>query len=566
MIIRNLFALVFLFLWGISLYSQRVCDVAITEIMADPTPQVGLPEAEYIEIYNRSNHSVSLTDWHLIVGTHEMLLPKAEIAAYQYAIICAEDNISLFEPFGTAIGVEQQWAALVNTGGVLALTDRNDELVYAVKYSDKMYNSSSKSKGGWSLEMIDCSNPYRGDDNWTASISSLGGTPASKNSVATNLSNTLFRGIVTAYIDKEQTINLVFSEAAFGLTADNILINGIQPISVTLGDILRCSYKIKMPFSLLPHENYTIHLSPNVTNFVGNSAERHSITIALPQKVERGDILFNELLFDPYEGETTFIEFYNNSDKAIDISQLKLASITSSGNITAAKSIYDKPYILLPQTYLAITTSTQSLIDHYRTIEQENILQTVSFPSISKQQGSLRLLDNKDNLIDAISYSYKMHYTLLSETTGISLEKSNPAGSSDNLSLWHSALSSVGYATPGVVNSVCNNPISSVENSISFSSENLSPNGDGKDDMLKIAITNSSIDNMVSISVYSEIGRKIKTIVENATVGYNSTFYWDCTNNNGARVRNGAYIVFIDSFSGNGNMQQIKKVCIVMAN
>ncbi|MBP5708871.1 MAG: lamin tail domain-containing protein, partial [Bacteroidales bacterium] len=44
----------------------NVGDVVITEIMADPTPVVGLPEVEYIEILNRTDEDIYLDGWTII--------------------------------------------------------------------------------------------------------------------------------------------------------------------------------------------------------------------------------------------------------------------------------------------------------------------------------------------------------------------------------------------------------------------------------------------------------------------------------------------------------------------
>jgi hypothetical protein len=38
-------------------------DVIITEIFADPTPRVNLPEAEFVELYNRSENPVDIAGW-----------------------------------------------------------------------------------------------------------------------------------------------------------------------------------------------------------------------------------------------------------------------------------------------------------------------------------------------------------------------------------------------------------------------------------------------------------------------------------------------------------------------
>src|SRR5690606_25258437 len=44
-------------------------DVIVTEIFADPSPVVGLPAVEFVELYNRSDKTLKLSGWTLSDGS-----------------------------------------------------------------------------------------------------------------------------------------------------------------------------------------------------------------------------------------------------------------------------------------------------------------------------------------------------------------------------------------------------------------------------------------------------------------------------------------------------------------
>ena len=50
---------------------------------------------------------------------------------------------------------------------------------------------------------------------------------------------------------------------------------------------------------------------------------------------EPGDILFNELLFNPLPGDPDYIEFYNSSGKVIDASRLQIVSVNDDTGDTS---------------------------------------------------------------------------------------------------------------------------------------------------------------------------------------------------------------------------------------
>ncbi|HET6992643.1 MAG TPA: lamin tail domain-containing protein, partial [Bacteroidia bacterium] len=150
-------------------------DVIINEIFADPSPQVGLPNAEFVEIYNRSSGNFDLNGWAFTDGTSTGALPAHVLAAGNYLILCANADTALFSPFGPTLGISS-WPSLNNAGDNLKILDAGSSVIDSVDYDISWYQNVVKQNGGWSLELI---NPNSGigcapAGNWIASVNAAG--------------------------------------------------------------------------------------------------------------------------------------------------------------------------------------------------------------------------------------------------------------------------------------------------------------------------------------------------------------------------------------------------------
>ena len=54
-----------------------------------------------------------------------------------------------------------------------------------------------------------------------------------------------------------------------------------------------------------------MEVTGDITDFEGNTVDRKDFSFGLPEKAGNGDILFNELLFNPWPGDPDYIELYN---------------------------------------------------------------------------------------------------------------------------------------------------------------------------------------------------------------------------------------------------------------
>ena len=202
-----------------SFYIPQRYDVVINEILADPTPIVALPNAEFIEIKNTGSKSINLQGWKLSsLSTTTSAFPSYVLPPDSFLLITSTTNAPLFAGYGRVLGITS-FPSLDNTGTTLSLTSKEGITIHSVTYNVSWYQNAVKSDGGWTLEMIDTKNPCSGASNWKASVDPRGGTPAAKNSIDGNNKDQTPPALLRAAASDNLTLLLTFDEPLDSLKA-----------------------------------------------------------------------------------------------------------------------------------------------------------------------------------------------------------------------------------------------------------------------------------------------------------------------------------------------------------
>jgi len=163
---------------------------------------------------------------------------------------------------------------------------------------------------------------------------------------------------------------------------------------------------------------------------------------------------------------------------------------------------------------------------------------------------------------DSVTYNPDMHFSLLNDEDGVSLERldfNRPAHDNTN---WHSAAESVGFATPGYQNSQSKAADTSSPN-VTVNPEVFSPDNDGIEDVVDINYSFDAGGFVGTILIYDAKGRLIKTVIQNELLGTAGTFSWDGTLENGEKGRLGIYVIYFEAFGLLGEIKQFKLSCVL---
>lgn len=536
--------------------AQGYNAVIITEIMADPTPVVGLPDAEYLEIFNRSPHPISLKGWRLGIA----LLPDSVLAAGGYAILCVRSKVPSLTPFGRVFGLST--FSLANAGATLVLRDAKGQLIHSVAYKDTWW-ASNRREGGYALEMIDATNPCGEAENWRASSAPAGGTPGRPNAVAAPNPDRMAPVAERVEVVSENLLTVFFNERLDSLASIQSGLFEVKGRTVRKSSIESPSFgsvSLLLDASLVGGQRYELTVQ-NATDCAGNRSKETKFQVGVPVKADSGDVILNEILFDPRTGGVEFVEVHNRTQNYISLKNWSLGTV-KVGQPGSFKVISPTDLLLAPNGFMALSSNSKILSEQYPTERERTLVTVPSMPTFVNEAGGVALRDAAEKLVDVFEYRESDHASLLTDTKGVSLERIYPEKLGNDPQNWQSAASVAGYATPGYANS--QGSAGPVDDGFVVEPEAFTPNGDGADDFATIRYTLSSAGRVASIRIFDIQGRLVRNLVHNQTVGTNGEIRWEGTDDRGETVRMGYYLVLIDSFDSAGNMQQYKKRVVVV--
>jgi hypothetical protein len=545
-------------------------DVVITEIMADPSPVVGLPNSEFIELKNISVYPINLSNWRIgdgtgvaIIGSNFILQPDSQV------IICANAASALFTAMGTTIGLSN-FPSLDNEGEIIFLRSKEGVLIHAVAYNKGWYQSAVKSEGGWSLEMQDTHLACMGGDNWSASIDPKGGTPGRKNSIDGLNKDDQPPVLRYAYAIDSITMIAIFNEPLDSMKAANA---SYYSINEGIGRSFQASPigplfdKVQLRFFTGIQKNKVYQLEAlNVSDCAGNSIGAFNKTktgwASIPDSM---DMVINEILFNPSPDLGDYVELYNRSNKIIDLRDCYITNRNSNGTVGQIRQLSSSTRLLFPGDYIVVTEDADIIQRHYLAKNPDAFAVISTMPSYPDDKGTVLLFNFKGRILDELNYDERWHFKLLNNTEGVSLERIDYNNTTQNSGNWHSAAANVNYGTPTYQNSQFNTG-DQLTGAVSVSPPIFSPDNDGRDDVATLNYGFAEQGYVCNAIIFDANGRLVKNLVRNAVCGIKGYFRWDGLDEKNQPLPIGIYIVFIEVFNLKGKTKKFKQAITLARN
>ena len=357
------------------------------------------------------------------------------------------------------------------------------------------------------------------------------------------------------------TVDLLFSEpvetASSTLTANYSINNNIgAPVSATRNSSNQALVHLTFNSAFSNGASHTLSVK-EIKDVAGNTLTNATVPFSY-YKPEKGDVVVNEILFNPKTGGEDYVELYNRSTKLVDISTLRLANRNSSGAVASMRTLSDTARYLPPGGYIVFTKDAALLGQAYFVQDPAAVQPVAALPSYPNEKGTVVVTDTSGLIIDEVAYTEDWHFALMANKEGVALERLNPHNPSADKNNWHSAASSAGYGTPGYKNSQA--PVATEDDiSIDITPKVFSPDGDGLDDRATITYSTTENGYMANLTLFDAAGRPVRYLVRNALLGTHGQWTWDGLGERGERLPTGTYILHAELFTLKGKKTAFKK-------
>ena len=528
-------------------------DVVITEFICDPSPSVGLPEVEYIELYNRSSKYFDLNNWSISDASTTTSLPSYFLAPGEYVLITNNGDAA---QFFVSNFIEISLPSLNNSDDAIVLKDDASNVIDSIYYTTAWYNNSSKADGGWAIERKHLDAPCSDASNWSAAINLIGGTPAEQNSNWTDQDDAVPPYVTTFDVVSNAEVVLTFNEIIDTTVVANVT---VTPAVNTLDwEFTSLNTLAVYPSTLTTSVIYDILVS-NIQDCWGNILGGMNVFLGLPDSVVEGDIILNEIMFNPLTGGSDYVEIYNKSDKILDLQDLQLANWSDS--IANIKPISTVQRLILPQTYVLITEDTLDIQNDFSIYGIGTLFESNDIPTYNNDSGTVYLLSKDELILDYFNFDEDFHFSLLSTNDGKALERISFVAPTNDPSNWHTAAETVEWGTPGYENSQLF--IANPTGTVTVDPKMFSPDSDGYNDVVTITLDLQTTENVVDIEIYDNQGRLIRRLEDNYFAGNTTTFTWDGINDEGEKALIGTYVILISVVDDTDRQSQFKEVVVL---
>ncbi|MEW6194401.1 MAG: lamin tail domain-containing protein [Bacteroidota bacterium] len=439
--------------------------VKINEIMFNPVNG----ESEWFELYNDSDYTVDLEKWtasDILTTPQQTELGRSVLMPHSLLVAAKDSSIVNFHNIIPSVILISSFANLNNDEDGIVIKDPNGTTIDSVRYQLNWGGANGKS-----IERINIIDPSTEMTNWGSSQDVELSTPGRTNSLTPKEYDVAIDDIYISPINPMSGEYVTISARLFNYGSSNAVNLSVQFFIVSGTDTslfeTASNLSIASGDSLEVNSGSTTQIVDQLNvlcRVIFNEDEELSNNVL--SKVfgvghQRNSLLITEIMYNPLDNESEWIEFVNNSQSDINLKDWTVSDQFPSINKVMMTA---DDYILQPNEYAVITPDTNKYL-----YDTPNKLLQVKFGSLSNTSDGIILFDNRGNVIDSLVY-----YSKWGGGKGVSLERLLLTSSSSDSTNWSSSLSQFG-ATPGLNSSYSNvvgyQPGSLIINEIMFDPE-----------------------------------------------------------------------------------------------
>ena len=433
-------------------FGYLTADLIVNEIMYRPSSG----EAEWVEVYNKSEIDIDLQGWLLSDSRPTSAVQVSDtsvvVPAGSFAVI-AEDS-TVFEAFpqitSPVLFPHKGFPALNNSGDAVVIKDLTGMAIDSVAYQSKWGGEL-----GVSLERRRSGKDSNNPKNWGTCKKLSGGTPGVKNSISPKIFDL---GFGSQPIQFDPVTPAEGDIVNIRIWVYNLGEKVIENFYVTLLEIdeldslARSGQKVTQPFHsispLIPEDSVIVQFE-----WADVGAGRHYLLAKLDCDIDLdstnnfllaqldvaftpNSLVINEIMYRPHSGSPEWIELHNLSDKKIDLSgwSLKDAQTSTPTELTKDRTVPAGGYCV-------VSAEGGSWPDSITVVP-------TTLSTLNNDEDTITLFDPSGRMIDSLTY-----HNTWGGGLGISLEKMWSERAGSDSTNWSSSIADSG-STPGFFNSI----------------------------------------------------------------------------------------------------------------